>query len=232
MNYAFQHSRNLLIAQEADIISQYMNRNKQALVEITDSIRKISAVSSTNKQVVAYLNQSYAGNTFSSENINRIRSVVETLTFYRNIFFDYRMHYIILGVDGTIYSVVDGIDNSTFFGQQFCVGARQQDWYVNFLADGQVSGWVTPCIYDSKGQFKETVVSGVNENFILFIRRIRDYNTQKYLGLSFVSFPTENLYQILTPYQGASMALFNEGDNLYTAMRNIRFLPFLCKESG
>lgn len=214
MNYAFRHSRNLLIAQETDIISQYMNRNKQALVEVTDSIRKISAASSTNKQVAAYLNQSYAGNTYSSGNINRIRSVVETLTFYRNIFFDYRMHYIILGVDGTVYSVVDGIDNSTYFGQQFCAGAQDQDWYGDFLAGEQVSGWVTPCIYDNKGQFQETVVSGKNENFILFIRRIRDYNTQKYLGLSFVSFPTENLYQILIPYQGASMALFNEEGQL------------------
>ena len=118
MQYSFNRSRNLLITQEAGIISQYMNRNELALTEVTDSIRKLSAASSTNKQVASYLNQSCDGNIYSSENVSRIRAVEETLTFYRNIFFDYRLHYIILGADSTVYSVADGIDNSSYFGSR------------------------------------------------------------------------------------------------------------------
>ena len=81
MQYSFNRSRNLLITQEAGIISQYMNRNELALTEVTDSIRKLSAASSTNKQVASYLNQSCDGNIYSSENVSRIRAVEETLTF-------------------------------------------------------------------------------------------------------------------------------------------------------
>ena len=69
MQYSFNRSRNLLITQEAGIISQYMNRNELALTEVTDSIRKLSAASSTNKQVASYLNQSCDGNIYSSENV-------------------------------------------------------------------------------------------------------------------------------------------------------------------
>ncbi|WP_312431521.1 cache domain-containing sensor histidine kinase [Lacrimispora sp.] len=217
MNYAFNRSRNLLIEQEAGIISQYMNRNELALTDITDSIRKLSAASSTNKQVSALLSQSYEGNVFSSENAGRIRSVEETLTFYRNIFFDYRMHYIILGVDGTVYSVTDGIDNSTYFGKQFSESVLRQDWYYDFMDSQEVSRWVIPCTYNDKGVFISEGDSSKDEDFILFIRRIRDYNSQKFLGVSFVSFPTENLSQILIPYEGAAMALFNQEQQLVYA---------------
>lgn len=140
MQYSFNRSRNLLITQEAGIISQYMNRNELALTEVTDSIRKLSAASSTNKQVASYLNQSCDGNIYSSENVSRIRAVEETLTFYRNIFFDYRLHYIILGADSTVYSVADGIDNSSYFGEKFAQSVRQQPWYREFLEGKEVSG--------------------------------------------------------------------------------------------
>lgn len=223
MNYAFNRSRNLLIEQEAGIISQYMNRNELALTDITDSIRKLSAASSTNKQVSALLNQSYEGNVFSSENAGRIRSVEETLTFYRNIFFDYRMHYIILGVDGTVYSVTDGIDNSTYFGKQFSESVLRQDWYYDFMESQEVSRWVIPCTYNDKGVFKGEGDSSKDEDFILFIRRIRDYNSQKFLGVSFVSFPAENLSQILIPYEGAAMALFNQEQQLVYANEDTDF---------
>lgn len=217
MNYAFNRSRNLLIEQEAGIISQYMNRNELALTDITDSIRKLSAASSTNKQVSALLNQSFDENVFSSENASRIRSVEETLTFYRNIFFDYRMHYIILGVDGTVYSVTDGIDNSAYFGKQFSQSVCRQEWYRDFMESQEVSRWVIPCTYNAKGVFNGDGNSARDEDFILFIRRIRDYNSQNFLGVSFVSFPTENLKQIIIPYEGAAMALFNKEQRLVYA---------------
>lgn len=210
MNYAFNRSRNLLIGQEAGIISQYMNRNELALTDITDSLRKLSAASSTNKQVSVMLNQSFEGNVYSSENASRIHSVEETLTFYRNIFFDYRLHYIILGVDGTVYSVADGIDNSAYFGQLFSSSVLKQDWFLDFFESGEVSRWITPCTYDDKGVFKKERITSKDEDFILFIRRIQDYNSQKFLGVSFVSFPTKNLSQILVPYEGAALALFNQ----------------------
>ncbi len=216
MNYAFRRSRNLLITQEAGIISQYMDRNQLALVEITNSIRKLSAASSTNKEVASYLNQSYYDNLYAVENINRVRSVESTLTFYRNIFFDYRLHYIILGTDGAVYSVVDGIDNSSYFGDNFSRDVKKQDWYRTFLAGDETSEWITPCVYDGKGVFKEKKGDNSDETFVLFIRRIRDYNNQKFLGVSFVSFPVENLSQVLVPYEGASMALVNDkGEAIY-----------------
>ena len=98
---------------------------------MTDSIRKLSAASSTNKQVASYLNQSCDGNIYSSENVSRIRAVEETLTFYRNIFFDYRLHYIILGADSTVYSVADGIDTVSYthlfhFLQGYACGAGKR----------------------------------------------------------------------------------------------------------
>ena len=217
MNYAFKRSRNLLIEQEAGIISQYMNRNELALTDITDSIRSLSAASSTNKQVSALLNQSYVGNIYSAENASRIRSVEETLTFYRNIFFDYRLHYIILGADGTVYSVVDGIDNSAYFGTQFSGSVRKQIWYNDFLKSGEVSRWIMPCIYDNKGVFKEARQNTKDNDYIIFIRRIRDYNSLKFLGVSFVSFPTENLKQILIPYEGSDLALYNQKQQLVYA---------------
>lgn len=224
MNYAFRRSRNMQIAQETGIISQYMNRNELALLEITDAIRNLSAASSTNKQVAAYLNETYTGNVYSSDNINRIRSVEETLTFYRNIFFDYRLHYIILGADGTIYSVADGIDNSNYFGEQFSASVKKQLWYEEFLNAKPVSKWITPCIYDKKGEFQTMKQNENEEEFILFARKIRDYNKRKYLGVSFVSFPTENLKQILIPYEGSTLALFNElGQLIYTNENHAAF---------
>lgn len=218
VNFAFRRSRNLLITQEAGIISQYMNRNQLALVEVTNSIRKLSAASSTNKEVAAYLNQPYQGNLYSAENIDRIRSVESTLTFYRNIFFDYRLHYIILGADETIYSVVDGIDNSSYFGSNFSSQVTKQDWYLNFITGDETSQWISPCIYNIKGEFNDQISSRTDESFLLFVRRIRDYNTQRFLGVSFVSFPADNLSQVLVPYDGASMALLNEyGQMIYVS---------------
>ncbi|MCI8661214.1 MAG: histidine kinase [Lachnospiraceae bacterium] len=218
MNYTFRCSRNLLIEQEAGIISQYMNRSEMALEEVTDAIRKLSAASSTNKQVAAELNQSYDGKTYSSENLNRIRTVEEALTFYRNIFFDYRLHYIIMGVDGSVYSVADGIDNSNYFGQKFSENVQQQEWYQSFMESEDVSRWIGPCSYTKKGEFpaEKTWEQNGEERFLLFMRRIRDYNSLRFLGVSFVSFPTENLSQILVPYEGSSLALFNEeGQRIY-----------------
>ena len=58
MSYAFQNSRSLLIEQETGIIAQYMNRNEMVLENLTDSMRKLSAASSTNRQVAYELNQS------------------------------------------------------------------------------------------------------------------------------------------------------------------------------
>lgn len=220
MNYTFRCSRNLLIQQEAGIISQYMNRSEMALEEVTDAIRKLSAASSTNKQVAAELNQSYDGKAYSSENVNRIRTVEEALTFYRNIFFDYRLHYIIMGVDGSVYSVADGIDNSNYFGQQFSRNVQTQDWYQSFMESEEVSRWISPCVYTKKGEFltdsvlEEGAQEGEEERFLVFMRRIRDYNSLRFLGISFVCFPTENLSQILIPYEGSGLALFNEKGQL------------------
>ena len=51
----------------------------------------------------------------------------------------YRLHYIILGADSTVYSVADGIDNSSYFGEKFAQSVRQQPWYREFLEGKEVS---------------------------------------------------------------------------------------------
>lgn len=237
VNYAFGRSRNLLITQETGLISQHMNRNQLALSELTNSIRKLSAASSTNKEVASYLNQSYHGGLYAVENINRIRMVESTLTFYRNIFFDYRLHYIILGADETIYSVVDGIENSSFFGRNFSEQVKQQDWYYEFMESNDTSRWISPCVYNIKGEFDSEKKGDTDEIFLLFVRRIRDYNNQQFLGMSFVSFPAENLSQVLVPYEGASMVLLNEqGQIIYANLQgpevDADMLPSLTAEAA
>lgn len=217
-NYAFNKSRELLVEQEASIISQYMGRSQMALKDLTDSIRKLSAASSTNKEVSELLKQAETVDVYSAENASRIRRVEETLTFYRNVFFDYRVHYMILGADGTVYSVADGIDNSSYFGSRFAQSVREQAWYREFMESSRVSAWIAPCIYDDKGVFKEEKKDPRDEEFLLFIRKIRDYNTLKPLGVSFVSVPIENLDRILVPYEGASLALADhQGRILYAS---------------
>lgn len=213
-----------MIEQEAGIITQFMNRNELALTEITDSLRKLSAATSTNKQVSALLNQSYEGKVYSLENAGRIRSIEDTLTFYRNIFFDYRMHYIILGADGTVYSVTDGIDNNTYFGKQFSKNVCRQEWYCDFLDSQELSRWIIPCTYNNKGEFQREADRG-GEAFILFVRRIQEVNSQKLSGVSFVSFPMENLSQILIPQDGSAMVLFSRDKQMVYINGDTDLLP-------
>lgn len=230
-NYAFNRSRLLLVEQEASIISQYMGRSQMALRDLTDSIRKLSAASSTNKDVSGLLKQAGEVSAYSAENASRIRQVEETLTFYRNVFFDYRVHYMILGADGTVYSVADGIDNSSYFGSRFAQSVGEQAWYQEFLESSRVSDWIIPCIYDEKGVFKEEKEGPRDEEFLLFVRKIRDYNTLKPLGVSFVSVPMENLDRILVPYEGASLVLADgQGQILYASGEKKELDPGVWEE--
>ena len=75
MRYTFKNSRDILINQEAGIIAQYMDRNEMALENLTDSMRKLSAASSTNRQVSSDLGRAGECGIYSSENAERIRSV-------------------------------------------------------------------------------------------------------------------------------------------------------------
>lgn len=230
-NYAFNRSRLLLVKQEGSIISQYMGRSQMALRDLTDSIRKLSAASSTNKEVSELLKQAGEVSAHSAENASRIRQVEETLTFYRNVFFDYRVHYMILGADGTVYSVADGIDNSSYFGSRFAQSVGEQAWYQEFLESSRVSDWIIPCIYDEKGVFKEAKEGPRDEEFLLFVRKIRDYNTLKPLGVSFVSVPMENLDRILVPYEGAALVLAgSQGQILYASGEKEEMDPGVWEE--
>lgn len=205
LRYAFNRSRNLLIQQEVGIISQVMNRNELAVEEVMDAVRKLSAVSNTHKQIASLLNESYKDQLYSSENASRIRSLEDELLFYKNIFMDYRIHYIIMGADGTVYSVADGIENSAMFGKKLWESVKQQQWYQKFMEEGEGACWIAPCRYDKKGIIKDG-----GDPYILFVRRIQDYNTQKYLGVSIVSFPIYNFSELLTPYGNGGLMLLNE----------------------
>ena len=208
MRYTFKNSRDILINQEAGIIAQYMDRNEMALENLTDSMRKLSAASSTNRQVSSDLGRAGECGIYSSENAERIRSVENTLIFYRNIFFDYQLHYIIAGVDGSVYSIADGIDNNHSFGSVFALEAKDQSWYQNFYDSEDISKWIAPCYYTNKGEF-----NAEGTPYLMFIRKIRDYNNQRFLGISYVSFPVQRLTDILVPNEGSCLALFNN-DNV------------------
>ena len=205
LRYAFNRSRNLLIQQEVGIISQVMNRNELAVEEVMDAVRKLSAVSNTHKQIASLLNESYKDQLYSSENASRIRALEDELLFYKNIFMDYRIHYVIMGSDETIYSVADGIENNAMFGMQLWESIKQQRWYHKFMEEEEVSCWIAPCRYDKKGIIKDE-----GDPYILFVRRLQDYNTQKYLGVSIVSFPIYNFSELLTPYGTGSLMLLNQ----------------------
>ena len=118
----------------------------------------------------------------------------------------------IMGADGTIYSIADGIENSAMFGKQLLESVKQQAWFHEFMEKERVSCWVAPCMYDKKGVIKEE-----RDPHILFVRRIQDYNTQKYLGVSIVSFPIDNFSELLTPYGNGGLMLLNqENQPVYT----------------
>ncbi len=210
MSYAFQNSRNLLIEQETGTIAQYMNRNAMALENLTDSMRKLSAASSTNRQVANELNRSGKVDVNSAENAERVREVEEALSFYRNIFFDYQLHYIISGEDGSVYSLTDGIENNHYFADNFVESVKEQLWYQNFLEKDENSCWIAPCTYSDKGVF-----SGTGSDYMIFVRKIRDYNTQRFLGVSFISFPVESLSELLAPNEDSCLALFDGNSLIY-----------------
>lgn len=211
LRYAFNRSRNLLIQQEVGIISQVMNRNELAVEEVMDAVRKLSAVSNTHKQIASWLNESYKDQLYSAENASRIRSLEDEILFYKNIFMDYRIHYVIMGADGTVYSVADGIENSAMFGKKLWESVKQQPWYQKFMEKEDGSCWIAPCRYDKKGVIKDG-----GDPYILFVRRLQDYNTQKYLGVSIVSFPIYNFSELLTPYGNGGLMLLNqEGHPVY-----------------
>ena len=208
MSYAFQNSRSLLIEQETGIIAQYMNRNEMVLENLTDSMRKLSAASSTNRQVASELNQSGKVEVNSAENAERVRAVEEVLSFYRNVFFDYQLHYIISGEDGSVYSLTDGIENNHYFADNFAADVKSQAWYRDFLDGDEKSCWVAPCSYSDKGMFTDK-----GSSYMIFVRKILDYNTQRFLGVSFISFPVKNLNELLVPNEDSCLALF-DGDSL------------------
>lgn len=52
---------------------------------------------------------------YSIEDLNRITQLESIVTNYRNTLFDYQMHMVILGNDGSLYSVLDGVGNRISF---------------------------------------------------------------------------------------------------------------------
>lgn len=230
-NYVFKISKEMLLEKEADVVSQFLDRNELALTDAIDSIRKLSAASSTNRALAEELDQDYTGSPFSSENVNRITAVQDTLMFYRNIFFDYRMHYVIIGSDDTVYGVVDGVDNSSYFSGNLASSTVLQSWYQEFMEGSEAAKWVSPCVYSKIGEYQTEKISGTDEEYLLFVRKIRKYVNQKDLGVSIISFPTANFDRIISPYTGSSLAIYNEDNQLvYQNGEDPVFLEFNAAE--
>lgn len=221
----FKKSEQMLIEKTARLIATNLSKNEVAISDMLDTARKLSGASGTNKTISALLleaannDQHKTVPTYSSKDIDRIRQIENLLTYYRNTFFDYQVHSVILGSDGCMYSVLDGVDNSSLFGSNFALSIETQDWYQNFLHQQEYSMWVAPCSYSKTGTFyPKDQLPQDPDIYLIYIRKIRDFVSQKELGISVVSLSTHNLEKLLVPDKGASMALINEHNQvIYTS---------------
>lgn len=233
----FQKSEQMLIEKTSGMIAKSLSRNEMSVSSMLDTARKLSAASGTNKTIANLLAQAEDSidtgekrkntSTYSLQDIERIHQIEGLLTYYRNTFFDYQVHALILGSDGCLYSVLDGVDNSSLFGSNFASSIIKQEWYQDFLKSDEISTWVAPCSYSKTGTFyTQKNKPEKADQYVLFIRRIRDYATQKELGISVVSLCTENFSKLMKADNNAGLALLNtSGAVIYASDDRLQTLP-------
>jgi len=215
----FQNSEKLLIEKTTTLISANLSKDKASISNMLYDVQKISAITSTNKSITQMLAAGARGNLKSSfldysiEDLNRITQLEAIITNYRNTLFDYQMHMIILGNDGSLYSVLDGVGNRYQFSSALIDGLRRQPWFTKFLASDQKALWRAPYFYDdSTGAL--VARSGNSSSHILFCRKIYDYYSQQELGVAVVSLLSDNLRQNWVGNEATSTGLVNSDGNI------------------
>lgn len=221
----FQNSEKLLIEKTTTLISANLSKDKASISNMLYDVQKISAITSTNKSITQMLAAGAKGKPKSSfldysiEDLNRITQLESIITNYRNTLFDYQMHMVILGNDGSLYSVLDGVGNRYQFSSAFIDGLRRQPWFTDFLSSDQKALWRAPYFYDdSTGAL--IAKSGNSNSHILFCRKIYDYYSQQELGVAVVSLLSDNLRQNWVGNEATSTGLVNSDGNIIYSSRS------------
>jgi len=221
----FQNSEKLLIEKTTTLISANLSKDKASISNMLYDVQKISAITSTNKSITQMLAAGAKGKPKSSfldysiEDLNRITQLESIITNYRNTLFDYQMHMVILGNDGSLYSVLDGVGNRYQFSSAFIDSLRRQPWFTDFLSSDQKALWRAPYFYDdSTGAL--IARSGNSNSHILFCRKIYDYYSQQELGVAVVSLLSDNLRQNWVGNEATSTGLVNSDGNIIYSSRS------------
>lgn len=224
----FNKSEKMLTQATARLISENLNHQETRIEDMMYASRKLSSITSTDSSITGVLKQMarnpaqqskdvYSYTTGNWENVNRIQNIMMD---YRNTFFDYQSHDLLISRDGTVFCVLDGINDDVRFRVNFVDSLNNQAWYQQFLNDSEQSVWVAPCRYNSEGIFwsRNSAQSDAGildyKNYIIFVRKINDFVTQQNLGISVVSLYTDNIRNFLSTDKNNVIALVNSDGNL------------------
>ena len=217
----FRYSEQLLLEKTTNLIYANLSKDNAAISNMLYDVQKISAVTSTNSDITKLLSegsQSQPKHSFldySTEDLNRMEHLEEILRNYRNTLFDYQIHMVIFGTDGSLYSVLDGVGNRYQFTFNFATGLQNQDWFQEFLNSNTPSLWKAPYYYqNSSGVPLSESEAGHNNSHILFCRKIYDYYTQQELGVAIVSLLGDNLRQNSFGSDPSTTGLVNPNGNI------------------
>jgi sensor histidine kinase YesM len=226
VQFTFTGSEQLLVQKTTNLLSANLSKDNTAISDMLYDAQKVSAIISTNSNITRLLSVSAQGRQkhsfldYSVEDLNRITQLESIVTNYRNTVVDYQMHVVILGMDGSLYSVLDGVGNRYQFASNFMEGLRKQAWFRKFLGSDQNSLWKAPYYYDnSTGVPLEE--NGYAQSHILFCRKIFDYYSQQELGVAVVSVLGDNLRQKWFGRESFITGLLNSnGDVIYSSGQN------------
>lgn len=215
----FQNSEELLIEKTTTFISANLEKDNASISDMLYDVQKMSAITSTNKTITQILasganaKQKNSFLDYSIEDLNRITQLESILTNYRNTLFEYQMHMVVVGKDGSFYSVLDGVANRYQFSSVFIEGVRKQPWFVQFLESEEKSIWRAPYFYDNSTG-APIAKSGNGVSHILYCRKIYDYYSQEELGIAVVSLLGDSLRQISIGSEVISTGLINSNGNI------------------
>lgn len=236
VQFGFQHSEEMIVNKMAELVSMSLSKDEQAFSNLLYDVQKLSAITSTSKEITSQLSEvENVSNPktfldYSLKDLRRIESVESMLTTYRNTFFSYSSQFVIKGIDGSIYSVLDGVSNSYQFSSSLFKTLSTQKWYQDFMVSDAISTWQAPVYYTKNGGSAQ---EKTNETaHVLFCRKIRDYYTQRILGIAVVSLPVSDLSAIWQN-DGSMMGLVNaQGQAVYSADNSFEQLCTSCVKNG
>lgn len=220
LSIVFHNAEALVLQKTGDLVSINLTAKKDQLLRIIYDTQKLSSIASTNRTLTTALSQpGFVSPTLenglkirSAEEWENYLNVQEVLTNYQTIFFNYQAHNLVVGVNGTCYSVLEGVPDEFIFQQNFIEELYQQDWVDDFLESDRESIWYAPYLYNTRGILADAKSGG--EEHIVFLRKIRSYTTQKLSGLSVISLYRNNFDKILTAETNSILSLTDMSGNI------------------